>query len=150
MRVINNMSLELMTMIGGTIVGFIFRYMAERAKERHEIFQRAIGWKKAEDASADKAAKRVPVDVGKWVRRAIVMCVLFGVILAPFLLSLLGYSTVVEVETVNPEYFFGLFGGGTEVLFVELEGYLMVPEVRQTLTAIVGFYFGNASAAAKT
>ena len=35
-------------------------------------------------------------------------------------------------------------------LFVELEGYLLVPEVRQTLTAIVGFYFGNASAAAKT
>jgi len=43
-----------------------------------------------------------------------------------------------------------LFGGGTEIVFVELKGYLMVPEVRQTLTAIVGFYFGNASAAAKT
>tara|TARA_Y100000310_G_scaffold327618_1_gene394256 strand:+ start:1080 stop:1514 length:435 start_codon:yes stop_codon:yes gene_type:complete len=144
------MTLELITMIGGTIVGFIFRYLAERAKERHELFKRAIAWKNAEDDSADKAAKRVPVDVGKWVRRAIVMSVLFGVILAPFVLSLLGYSTVVEVETQNPEYFFGLFGGGTEVLFVELEGYLMVPEVRQTLTAIVGFYFGNASAAAKT
>ena len=144
------MTLELITMIGGTIVGFIFRYLAERAKERHELFKRAIAWKAAEDESADKAAKRVPVDVGKWVRRAIVMSVLFGVILAPFVLSLLGYSTVVEVETQSPEWLFGLFGGGTEVLFVELDGYLMVPEVRQTLTAIVGFYFGNASAAAKT
>jgi hypothetical protein len=142
--------LELVTMIGGTIVGFIFRYMAERAKERHEIFKSAIAWKKAEDESADKASERVPIDAGKWVRRAIVMSILFGVILAPFILSLLGYNTVVEVETTNPEWLFGLFGGGTETLFVQLDGYLMVPEVRQTLTAIVGFYFGNASAAAKT
>ena len=137
-------------MIGGTVVGFIFRYMAERAKERHEIYKRAIGWKKAEDESADKAAKRVPVDVGKWVRRAIVASVLFAVILAPFILSVLGYSTIVEVETQSPEFLFGLFGGGTEILFVELKGYLMVPEVRQALTAIMGFYFGNASAAGKT
>jgi hypothetical protein len=139
-----------MTMIGGSVVGFIFRYMAERAKERHEIYKRAIGLKKAEDDSANAAAERVPPDAGKWVRRVIVTCVLFGVILAPFVLSLLGLSTIVEVETQNPEWFFGLFGGGTEVLFVELKGYLMVPEVRQTLTALVGFYFGNASAAAKT
>ena len=43
-----------------------------------------------------------------------------------------------------------LFGGGYEVSFVELKGYLMVPEVRQTLSAIVGFYFGNAAAGRKT
>ena len=144
------MPIELITMIGGSIVGFIFRYMAERAKERHEIYKRAVGMKNAEDDSADKAAKRMPVDAGKWVRRLIVVIVLFGVILAPFLLSLLGLSTIVQVEMENPTSFFGLFGGGTEIAFVELKGYLMSSEVRQTLTAIVGFYFGNASAGAKT
>ena len=144
------MSMELITMIGGTVVGFIFRYLAERAKERHEIYKRAIGWKKAMDDSADKAAKRVPIDAGKWVRRAIVASVLFAVILAPFMLFIMGFSTIVEVETQSPEFLFGLFGGGTEVFFVELKGYLMVPEVRQSLTAIMGFYFGNASAAGKT
>ena len=133
-------------MVGGSIVGFIFRYMAERAKERAEIYKMALGLKEAEDNSADKAAARVPFDAGKWVRRIIVSCVLFAVILAPFILSILGYSTVVEVETQSPEFLFGLFGGGKEVLFVELKGYLMIPEVRQTLTAIVGFYFGNATA----
>ena len=110
----------------------------------------ALGKKKAEDTSADKAAKRVPVDIGKWVRRLIVICVLFGVILAPFILTLLGYSTIVEVEETDPTWFFGLFGGGTEITFVELPAYLMVNEVRQTLTAIIGFYFGNATAACKT
>ena len=105
--------------------------------------------KKAEDDSADKAAKRAPVDVGKWVRRLIVVCVLFGVILAPFILSLLCYSTIVEVKEEQPSWLFGLFGGGTEITFVELPAYLMVNEVRQTLTAIIGFYFGNATAACK-
>ena len=142
--------MELRTMIGGSIVGFIFRYMAERAKERHEMFKTALALKKAQDDSADKAAKRVPIDVGKWVRRLIVCCILFGVIAAPFILSLLGHSTIVEIETENPTWLFGLFGGGKEINFVELDGYLMVPEVRQTLSAIVGFYFGNAAAKGST
>jgi hypothetical protein len=34
-------------------------------------------------------------------------------------------------------------------LFVEMKGYLMIPEVRQALTAIIGFYFGNAAAKTK-
>ena len=144
------MPIELITMAAGGLTGFIFRYMAERAKERAELWKFAINQKKAEDDSADKAAKRVPVDVGKWVRRAIVVCILFGVVLAPFILSLLGQSTIVEVETTGDEWLWGLFGGGRETIFVELEGYLMVPEVRQTLSAIVGFYFGNASASCKT
>jgi len=137
-------------MLGGAITGFIFRYMAERAKEKADLMKLALNLKKASDDSADRAAKRVPVDVGKWVRRVIVCCVLFGVILAPFLLSLMGLSTIVQVETTNPTWGFGLFGGGSEIFFVELKGYLMMPEVRQSLTAIVGFYFGNAAAARKT
>lgn len=144
------MPIELLTMAAGGITGFIFRYMAERAKERAELWRFALNRKKAEDESADKAVKRVPVDAGKWIRRIIVVCVLFGVILAPFILSLMGHATIVQVETTGDEWMFGLFGGGSETIFVELRGYLMVPEVRQTLTALVGFYFGNASASCKT
>ena len=143
------MSVELITMAAGGLAGFIFRYLAERAKERAEIYKMAIGMKKAQDESADKAAKRVPVDAGKWVRRAIVCAILFAVVLAPFILSLTGYSTIVQVETEAPKWLFGLFGGGTEIMFVEMKGYLMIPEVRQALTAIIGFYFGNAAAKTK-
>jgi hypothetical protein len=141
--------MELITMVCGGLTGFIFRYLAERAKERAELYKIAMGYKKAAIDAADAAVKRVPVDAGKWVRRVIVVTCLFGVILAPFILSVLGMSTIVQVEEQNPTWFFGLFGGGTKILFVELKGYLMVPEIRQTLTAIVGFYFGNASAARK-
>tara|TARA_Y100000004_G_scaffold186687_1_gene238518 strand:- start:53 stop:484 length:432 start_codon:yes stop_codon:yes gene_type:complete len=143
------MSVELITMAAGGLAGFIFRYLAERAKERAEIYKMAIGMKKAQDESADKAAKRVPIDAGKWVRRAIVCAILFAVVLAPFILSLTGHSTIVQVETEAPTWLFGLFGGGTEIMFVEMKGYLMIPEVRQALTAIIGFYFGNAAAKTK-
>jgi len=142
-------SLELITMVAGGLTGFIFRYLAERAKERAELYKMAIGYKEAEVKSADAAAKRVPIEAGKWVRRLIVCSCLFGVILAPFILSVLGMSTIVQVEETGSEFLFGLFGGGTTVSFVELKGYLLVPEVRQTLTALVGFYFGNATAARK-
>ena len=142
--------MQLITMIGGSITGFIFRYLAERAKERADFYKMAIGMKKAQDDSADRAVKRVPVDVGKWVRRVIVVAVLFGVVLAPFLLSLLGHSTIVQVDTENPTYLFGLFGGGSEISFVELPSYLLVPELINALSAIIGFYFGNAAAARKT
>ena len=142
--------MQLITMIGGSVTGFIFRYLAERAKERAELMQMALNLKKATDDSADAAAKRVPIDVGKWVRRLIVVAILFGVVLAPFILALLGQSTIVEVQTEEPTYFFGLFGGGKGIEFVELPSYLMVPELINALSAIVGFYFGNAAAARKT
>ena len=32
-----------------------------------------------------------------------------------------------------------------EPVFVEIQGYLLVPEIRQALTAIIGFYFGQAT-----
>jgi hypothetical protein len=59
------MPIELLTMAGGAITGFIFRYMAERAKERTQLYEIALGTKKAELESADAAAKRVPVEFGR-------------------------------------------------------------------------------------
>ena len=144
------MPIELLTMLGGSVTGFIFRYMSERAKERHDIYKRAIGMKQMEIDAANAAVERVPLDAGKWVRRVIVVCVLFGAILAPFILSIMGLSTIVQINTTGDEFLFGLFGGGTGTEFVELPSYLLLPEVMQTLTAIVGFYFGNAAAARKT
>ena len=88
------------------------------------------------------AAKRVSIDGGKWIRRIIVCVILFGVVLAPFILAILGIPTIVEISEEHRSFLFGLIGGGTDIKFVELTGFLLIPEVRQTLTAIVGFYFG--------
>jgi len=136
---------ELISMAAGSITGFIFKFIAQRAKERHENFQMALKRNKAIEQSRDAAVQRVSVDGGRWVRRLIVISKLFGVIIAPFFLSLLNEPLFVQVDEESRKWLFGLFGGNVETKFVKIDGYLMIPEVRQTLTAIVGFYFGSST-----
>ena len=99
LSVIIYVNLELITMVGGSMSDSSFGIWLKELKRTCGNIQMALGLKEAEDNSKDKAAARVSSDAGKWVRRIIVSCVLFAVILAPFILSILGYSTVVEVET---------------------------------------------------
>jgi len=136
---------ELISMAAGSLTGFIFKFWAQRAKERHDNFQLALQGIEALEKSRNNAVERVPVDAGKWVRRLIVVSTLFGVIIAPFILSILDEPIYVQVDSMTTSFLFGLFGGTPETYFVRIDGYLMIPEVRQTLTAIVGFYFGSST-----
>ena len=133
---------ELISMAFGNLSGFVFKFMAQRAKEA-EMLKMAMQTQKANEDAHNAAVKRVSVDGGKWVRRLIVISTLFGVIIAPFFLALLNEPLYVQITETKKSFLFGLFGGGTENYFVRVDGYLMIPEVRQTLTAIVGFYFGS-------
>ena len=135
---------EILTMAGGSIVGFFFKLVAKRAENEQKRFEMLMKEKKLADESADKAVQRVSVDAGKWVRRLIVVSVLFGVILAPFITTFMDHPIVVE-EIITKKILWGLLGTRTEPVFIEVEGYLLVPEIRQALTAIIGFYFGQAT-----
>ena len=140
---------EFLTLIGSSLTGFLFRYLSEKRKDQKEIFERAMARSKRQDESADLAVKRVSVDAGKIIRRIIVVTILFGTILAPFILPFFSIPTVVEV-TERSGSFFGLFGGDTSIKFQEVYGYLFTEENRQILLTIVGFYFGNAAGKAST
>lgn len=131
-------------MAGGSIVGFFFKLVAKRAENEQKRFEMLMKEKKLADESADKAVQRVSVDAGKWVRRLIVISVLFGVILAPFITTFMNHPIVVE-EIITKKILWGLLGTRTEPVFIEVDGYLLVPEIRQALTAIIGFYFGQAT-----
>ena len=135
---------EIMTMFGGSIVGFFFKIVAKRAENEQKRFEMLMKEKEAADISADKAVERVSVDEGKCVRSNNVISVLFGVILAPFVITFFNRPIVVE-EMITKKVLWGLLGTKTEPVFVEIEGYLLVPEIRQALTAIIGFYFGQAT-----
>ena len=140
---------EFLTLIGSSLTGFLFRFWAEKRKDQKEMFERAMAQSKRQDESADLAIKRVSVDAGKIIRRIIVVTILFGTILAPFILPFFDIPTVVEV-TEKSGSFFGLFGGDTSIKFQEVYGYLFTEENRQILLTIVGFYFGNAAGKAST
>ena len=135
---------EILTMAGGSVVGFFFKLVAKRAENEQKRFEMIMKDRQFVEESAINAVKRVPLEAGKWVRRLIVVSVLFGVILAPFITTFMNHPIVVE-ELVTKKILWGLLGTKTVPVFVEIEGYLLVPEIRQALTAIVGFYFGQAT-----
>lgn len=141
---------ELISLVGGAATGFLFRYMAQKAQDQKEIFERLIAANKQTTENQDKAAQRVPLDMGKGIRQLIVLAVLFATLLAPFILPFFGLPTFVEVDAKNPEGLFGLIPETTRKYFVEVNGFLYASETRQILVSIVGFYFGSAAASNKS
>jgi len=136
---------EFLSLIGGSLTGFIFKYMTEQREARREQFEMLLKKNEVETANQDSAVQRVGIEAGKVVRRTIVLCILFGTIIAPFVLPFFGIPTVVEIKTVT-QPFLGIFGGGENVAFHSVYGYLFTEENRQILLSIVGFYFGSAVA----
>ena len=76
---------------------------------------------------------------GAWTRRIIVLTVLFGVIIAPFILA---HSE--EGVTVASEYskWFGFMKG---TAYQTLHGYIILPEIKTAVISIISFYFGSAA-----
>tara|TARA_Y100001972_G_C7541579_1_gene272481 strand:- start:264 stop:707 length:444 start_codon:yes stop_codon:yes gene_type:complete len=139
------LSPDFLSLIAGSATGFLFKAMAERRQNDQERFMRAMGAADKQNETANAATERVGIDAGKLVRRFIVLCIMFGTILAPFILPFFSVPVVVEHEGMKYEWwdFFGLFGhmGRT---YTEVHGYLFTEENRQILVTIVGFYFGTA------
>ena len=128
------MTLELLSMLGGGVAGFLMRFIAAQSEAQAAAFKQMIDAQSAADDSADRAAAR---SGGVWIRRAIVAAILFAVVLAPFILSF--FQVPVVVETEGPWWdVLGVLGGWEAV-----QGFILLPEVRQGMLAILGFYFGS-------
>ena len=137
---------EMLSLLMGSVTGFIFKSMAEKRKNDHEKFMRAMQAQEASDDSANQAAQRVSDAGGKLVRRVIVICILFATIVAPFIIAFNdGITTVVEhTETVYGWWDILKLFPEEKTLFTEVDGFLFTPENRNILVTIVGFYFGQA------
>ena len=96
---------ELISMAFGSLSGFVFKFMAQRAKEKAEMLKMALKTQEANENAHNAAVQRVSVDGGKWVRRLIVVSTLFGVIIAPFFLALLNEPLYVQI-TENQKIIF--------------------------------------------
>jgi len=139
-------TIELLSMLGGSLTGFLFRYLAQKSQDQKELFTQLIQVNKITTENQDKAVQRVPLDAGKTVRRIIVLTVLFGAFAAPFILPFFGIPTFIEVDVKDPEMLFGLIPETSRKVFVQINGFFWATENRQILLSIVGFYFGSAAA----
>ena len=126
------------------IGGFLMKQIAEARKERHAEHLRAMEGFASTEASMKRAAS-LP---GQWIRRFLVASIVFAVILGPFLLVVFtDTATVVQYTERTGGWLWGLFGPGREkTVFQDLHGYLITPETRHALLAIIAFYFGQAAA----
>lgn len=132
------MSIELISMLGGALSGFIFRYMAQTTENQQKTTEMLLQKQVVADDSADRAASR-----GSHLgRRVLVFTVLWVLAVAPFVGALIGIDVWVEDERA-PWDFLGIFTGGWE----QLRGIVILPELRAALLAAVGFYLGGSTLA---
>ena len=81
---------------------------------------------------------------GPWVRRIIVVAVLFAVFIAPFILAAFFPQTpVFYAYAEKSRGFFFLFQSVDRLRFEEMAGYVILPVHTQMAAAISGFYFGG-------
>ena len=130
------MSLELISLIGGNVTGFVTRLIASQIESQQRMLEAQVKKQEVADASADAAAKR---GGGVWVRRIIACSILFAVIVAPFILALIDIPVAVEKETMVGFFSFLI----NKVQYEQVTGFILLPEVRQGMLALLGFYFGS-------
>ena len=130
------MNVELLSILGGGLAGFVFRFMASQQAAQAATVQQLIGLQTAADDSADRAAAR-----GSHLgRRVLVFTILWVLCLAPFIGAIIGVDTFVETPRADWDLL-GLFTGGWE----KVSGIIIIPELRTALLAAVGFYLGGSA-----
>tara|TARA_E500000178_G_scaffold301744_1_gene310807 strand:+ start:2410 stop:2817 length:408 start_codon:yes stop_codon:yes gene_type:complete len=130
------MSIELLSMLGGGITGFVMRLVASQAEAQGRALDAMLQKQEMADKSSEAAASRG----GVWVRRLIAICILFAVIVAPFVLSLLNVPVALEKES-GGSIFSLIFGKQNG--YINVDGFVLLPEVRQGMLALLSFYFGS-------
>lgn len=132
------MNIELLSMLGGGVAGFVFRFLAMQAENQQKTTELLLQKQTMADDSADRAAQR-GTHLG---RRVLVFTILWVLCLAPFVGAVFGIDTWVASERA-PWDLLGLFSGGWD----KLQGVVILPELRAALVAAVGFYLGGSSIA---
>ena len=127
------MTPELLAMLGGGVSGFIMKMIAVQSENQARLFERMIARQTIADESADKAAARG----GVYMRRFITAAVIFAIVLAPFIFAFTDVGITIQTESKG---FLGLF---KSLQWSTVQGFVILPEIRQTALAIVGFYFGS-------
>jgi hypothetical protein len=128
------MTPELIAMLGGGASGFIMKLIGAQIDHQARQFERMQGGQEAADKSADAAAMR---DGGVYVRRFLVVSTVFAIVIAPFIFAWTSVDISVARESQG---FLGMF---KSVKWDAIQGFVILPEIRQTALAIVGFYFGS-------
>ena len=130
------MSMELISMIGGSLLGFVFRLISSLQESQSKALEMSIKSQQHADASFDGAGARGSV----LMRRVLIGTILFATVLAPFFLGIFSLPIWVHEDPAGWDVL-GVFTGG----WTELRGFIILPEVRAGLLGAIGYLLGAAA-----
>lgn len=127
--------LEIVTMLGGAIVGGVLKIMDKKG-EREDKMLAAMTTHDQQLMSAS-----VPESV-QWTRRLIALTIVVSVMVLPKLAYMMGFDVAYGTQS-STSFLWGLFGTGPGTVFDGTNGLPITPADTHSLAAVVGLYFGG-------
>lgn len=139
------MSIEIISLVASSVIGFLFKMIAQNSADRAEQHKLMLEKHTYAEESINNA-RQYETPTANWVRQFLVvtfMIMALIVLLAPAL----GFPTVVAVENEG----FSIFGFvfGQETIFETINGIIAPTWLGQAVMSVVGFYFGQSVASRK-
>ena len=138
--------LELITMLGSTVLGGVMSVWGQSIKAK-EAQQKML----MERANFNAQQVNTAREAGKtdkhfaWTRRLIALSAVFAIIVLPKVVAVWypEVSVIVGYSEVQGGFLKNLFGGGGEVVkWQAAQGFVITPLDTHIVSAIVGLYFG--------
>jgi|TARA_B110000285_G_C15070256_1_gene587500 hypothetical protein len=140
------MSIEIISLVASSVVGFLFKMIAQNAADRAEQ-QRLMLERYTANAKSINEARKYDTPHSQWVRQFLVISFM-GMALIVLLAPAIGYPTVVEHYESGIKIL-GLFEIGGRTVFETIDGIIAPVWLGQAVMSIVGFYFGQSVASRK-
>lgn len=130
------MSIELISFIASSVATFIFKMYANSQADKQEQFKMLLEKRKIQEEAVKSAREFQP---NSYVRRFISVAMVGAFI---YILTFSGEITYL-IEQELPSYFFGMFGGGTELVSKKITAPVLTKDFTQLIYIIIGYYFGS-------
>ena len=133
--------LELVTMLGSSLMGGVMTLRGQSAKAKQDSFQRAIEGLSAQSKATD-LARRYENKGFQVTRRVIALSAIGAVIVWPKVVAVFWPEIGVTVGYTSWSPGFLFFEGSEEVKWQAVKGLVLTPLDTHLVSAIIGLYFG--------
>lgn len=135
--------LELITLLGSSIIGGLIKIWGASVHAKHQIHLMNIQALKV-NASIIKDARQYENKGFQWTRRLIALTSVFFIIAFPKIVALFAPATPIFIgyPELSPGFFF-FTSAITKIQWIQLSGVVITPLDTHLLSAIIGLYFGG-------
>lgn len=138
------MGTELLTMAGSSLIGFVFKLIAQAQADRAARDEMML---KKFDKEEDSRMRAATIPGGANIRRLIVVTMMGLLVFVTIAPALIDVSTFVVTKPEGTSLLWGLFYYDDDLKFTPVHGVIYDDTLRQAILAIVGFYFGASAGA---